>query len=118
MKLVPGDFDIENSDLDFLPLGSFRYRCERFRAIATGEFLRTIDDPLRCVDAGQSEVISICGLAVAIRMRRIGIRPADVVPVVHVFTEDDGLHSGGGLAIQFRQNSVGWRAIRTTLRGE
>ena len=54
---------------------------------------------MRSVDVVQSETLGIDTLSIAVEASRIWILPADVVPIIDVFAENNYLFSSDGLLI-------------------
>src|ERR1700675_3122116 len=60
----------------------------------TADHLRvSVNDHLRRIDAPATKARRVCALPFAIFMGRVRILPSDIVPVIHVFAENDELRS-------------------------
>src|SRR5260370_13145374 len=53
----------------------------------------SVNDDLRSIDTPEAKVVRVGGLPFAGLMRRVGIPPSDIVPVIDVFAVDDQLGS-------------------------
>jgi len=67
---------------------------------------------LRCVRAVESEFAGVGLLALGEDVRRKAVLPAQMVPIIHVLAEDDGLR------VQPFEKTVGRRATGAALGGE
>src|SRR6266849_4936203 len=71
-----------------------RIRCaldglDRSSFVAADEFDVPVNDHLWCVNAPEAKVTSVSALPFAVIVRGEGILPSDIVPIVHMFTQDD-----------------------------
>src|SRR5260370_33583259 len=62
--------------------------------VAADEFDVSFNDHLRCVNAPEAKVTRVSALPFAVIVRGEGILPSDIVPIVHMFTQDDQLRAG------------------------
>src|SRR5260370_13780891 len=75
-------------------LGLCRVRCaldgpDRSSFVAADEFDVPVNDHLWCVNAPEAKVTRVSALPFAVFVRGEGILPSDIVPIVHIFTQDD-----------------------------
>ena len=83
--------------------------------IVADELCGAVDHHLRRVNAAQTKTVGIGTLAIAEETRRIGVSPAQVVPVIHVLTEHDQMSSRDRLGtIQLLQQRVRRRTTGAT----
>src|ERR1700722_10404468 len=101
-------------------------RCDRFLKnlvhllwIVGAHLAESVDDELRRVRGLKSESTNIVLLSFGECRGRVWVFPAIVVPIIHVFTEDDQLHAGHGLRrVQLFQQGIRGRTTGTTFGGE
>src|ERR1700685_1040726 len=73
----------------FFGLSGALYGANRLPLVASDKLELSVDYHLRCVNARESELVSVRGLPFAVSVRRIWVFPSDVIPVVDVFTQND-----------------------------
>src|ERR1700686_5352418 len=72
----------------------FIFDClDRSSFIAADQLEMSVNDHLGCVDASATEVHRVGALSFTILMGRVGIVPSNIVPIIHVFTENDKFRS-------------------------
>jgi len=76
----------------------WRVRCaldglDRSSCVAADEFNVSVNDHLRGVNAPEAKVTRVGALPFAVFVRGEGILPSDIVPIVHMFTQDDQLRA-------------------------
>src|ERR1700758_3845180 len=86
--------------------------------IAADKLAGPIHHHLRSVDAVQAKVLGVGTLPLTIEAGRVRVLPADMVPVVHVFAEDNHFRARYWLPIERFEKPVCWRAAGTPLRCE
>src|SRR5213592_4801064 len=91
-------------------------RLVRSAFIAAHEFEPPVDDHLRRIDTSQAKLGRVGALPFTVLVRREGVLPSDVVPVIDMLTQNDQFHAAYRLrSFQPLQQSIGWRATGTTL---
>ncbi len=84
--------------------------------VVADEFITAIDDHLWRIDFGDTETSRIFLLAFGKCRGREAIVPAQTVPVIDVFAEnDDGAAVERALLLELREESVGGRTTRAAL---
>src|SRR5271157_3810554 len=70
---------------------AYRMRCSSF--VAAHELVLSVNDHLRCVDTSLAKLGRVGALPLAQFMRRVGIPPSDIIPIIHVVAENDQLRA-------------------------
>lgn len=99
--------------------GSLRDGANRMGGVAADELVRAVYHHLRGVGAIGAEALGVGGLALGELVGGEAVAPAEGVPIVDVFAEDDDVGGGDGLFMQqAREEGVGGRATGAALGGE
>ena len=86
--------------------------------VAADELGLAVDDGLGGVDAVEREALAVTLLAGGEGGGGVGVVPAEAIPVVDVFAEDDELDAGEGLLIELGQDAVSRGTTGAALGGE
>src|ERR1700683_1135626 len=87
--------------------------------IAKPHFIGSVHDDLGSVRRLQSKCANISGLTFGQCRRGVGIFPTVMVPIIHVFTEDDQLRVRNGLyRVQLYEEGICGRTSGTAFRSE
>ena len=78
-------------------LGCVFDRLDRSSLVAAYGLDAPVHDHLRRIDAPETKLARVSALPFAIFARREGILPCDIVPVVHMFAENDQVRAAHGL---------------------
>src|ERR1700737_3643143 len=64
-------------------------RLDRSSFVTADQLGMSVNDQLGRIDASATKARRICTLSFTIFMGRVGILPSEIIPVIHVFTEND-----------------------------
>lgn len=86
--------------------------------VVADELGDAVDDHLGSVVAFEVEADAVLVLALGELVGREAVVPAELIPVVDVFAEDDDVGGGDGLVAEAEKECVGGRATGASLGGE
>src|ERR1700724_2732401 len=91
-------------------------RLNRPSLITADQLGMSVNHHLGSVNTSATEARRVCPLSFTIFMGRVRILPSDIVPIIHVFTENDELRSVHWLrSVELSQKGIGGRATGAAL---